>query len=289
MQPGTSVAWRVLRGFMRATQPARCLPSFLVIGATQSGTTSFFSYLTGVPGVLPAVCKEIRFFSRHYERGTGWYRSFFPLAASRALARRRLGAEPAVGEASPAYLWHPWAPSRVHALDPGMRLIVLLRDPVDRAYAQYQKVRDSGAETLEFDEAIDAESERTAGELARMESDSSYLSESYRRYAYLGRSLYADQLEGWLGLFPREQLLVLATEDLALDPAGVIAESARFLGLPEPAPQPGAYPRRNTRAYDPLEPALRERLVRHFDEPNRRLVALIGQDLPWALSAARAG
>jgi sulfotransferase family protein len=288
MRPGKTPKWRALRGWMRATQQARALPSFLLIGAPQSGSTSFFAYLLHVPGVMPALVKEVAFFNQHHARGTGWYRSFFPLRATVALERRRLGFAPAVGEGTPGYLSHAAAPARVRAIDPEMRLIAILRDPVERTFSHYQKVLDRKRETLGFAEALAAEPERVAGELGRMEADGSYYSQTYRRFAYVGRSLYADQLERWLAVFRREQLLVLTTDELADDPAGVVAQAAAFLGLPPPELDEVVFPRKNTRAYDPIEPELREQLARRFAEPNRRLYELVGRDLGWTRPATGA-
>jgi sulfotransferase family protein len=277
---GTKPRWRAKLAYTRATQSARTLPNFLIVGAPQCGTSSFFSYLIAHPGFLPALVKEIRYFDEYYDRGLEWYRSFFPLRASSARVRRRLGLEPAIGEATPTYLSHPLAPARVRALDPEMRLIALLRDPVERTYSEFTKRwrRNVG---VSLEQALDLESERIAGELERMRDEPTYFSIPYRRYAYLARSRYAEQLERWLELFPREQLLVLTTEQLAQDPGRTVGEAARFLKLPERSPAGAAYTRKNTRSYEPLEPAMRERLTEYFVEPNRRLYELLGRDLGW--------
>lgn len=277
----SGLAWRLQRAAMRATGPARVLPTFLLIGAPQCGTTSFFSYLIRHPGVLPALVKEVRFFNRNYERGIGWYRSFFPLRVSISIARRRLGYEPAIGEGSPAYLLDPRVPARVHSLDPELRLIVLLRDPVDRAHSQYRLAWRSGKERLSLEDALEAEPERVRGELERMQSDPAYFSRPFHLYAYQARGCYADHLERWLRLFPREQLLVLSTEELRRDPASVVADAARFLGLPPWRPTKNEYARRNAQSHEEMEPEVRELLAGRFVEANRRLYELVGRDFGW--------
>jgi hypothetical protein len=264
--------WRVQRALMLATSRLRAEPSFLVIGASQSGTTSFFSYLTAGPQVLPALAKEVRYFDRYYAKGRDWYRSFFPLRAAAAGA--------AVGEATPAYMWHPHVPARVREFDPGMRLIALLRDPVDRAYSDFHKRREKHSAGLTFEQGLEREAERTKGELERMRRDPGYVSAAYRRFAYVDKGRYADQLERWLEHFPREQLLVLTSEELQHDPAAAVAGAARFLGVPEPPPQPD-YRRSNTGSYEPMRAETRRRLAALFAEPNRRLYELVGRDLGW--------
>src|SRR5687768_13237463 len=109
-------AWRV------ETAHLRRLPDFLIIGAQRGGTTSLYRYLTEHPEIDPAVRKEIHFFSRHHEQGLDWYRAHFPRRDESSL----------VGEASPNYLVHPDVPARVAAALPRVKLIALLRNPVDR-------------------------------------------------------------------------------------------------------------------------------------------------------------
>lgn len=161
-----------------------------------------------------------------------------------------------------------------------MRLIALLRDPAERAYSEFfKKLRwHSGTDPLE---QVDKEPESVALEFRRMQDDPDYYSVHYRRYGHLAKSLYAEHLERWLERFPREQLLVLTSEELADDPARVVTEALAFLGLP-PVEGDDAYPRKNKGKRDSLPPDLRARLTEYFDEPNRRLYALLGRDFGWA-------
>src|SRR3954453_12461513 len=126
---------------------------------------------------------------------------------------------PLVGEASPSYLFHPLAPDRVARLLPDARLIALLRSPVERAFSHYQHEVALGREPLSFEEAIDREDERMRGELEHMLRDPYYFSHTWWNYTYVARGRYAEQLERWFADFPREQLLVLLTDELAADTA----------------------------------------------------------------------
>ena len=253
------------------TSPFRPLPDFLVLGAQKAGTTALYEYLRRHPQISGPSWKEVSFFDRHWARGESWYRGNFPNVA------RTRGKH--VGEASPSYVFHPLAPRRVQEVVPEARLIVLVRNPVDRALSQYNHEVALGREPLPFEEALDAEEERLRGEQERMAADPRYFSREWWSHTYRARGRYAEQLERWLAVFPREQLLVLPSDDLGSDPARAHAQVLEFLGA---SPQRlDSYPRVYEREYEPMEPETRERLAAEFEEPNRRLYELLGRDLGW--------
>jgi hypothetical protein len=253
------------------TSPVRPLPDFLVLGAQKAGTTALYEYLRRHPQITGPSWKEVSFFDRHWARGESWYRGNFP---NLARTRGKL-----VGEASPSYVFHPLGPERVKAVVPDARLVVLVRNPVDRALSHYNHEVALGREPLSFEEALDAEDERLHGEVERMEADPRYFSREWWSHTYKARGRYAEQLERWLAVFPPEQLLVLPSEDLGDAPERAHAEVRAFLGA---APQRlDSYPRVYERRYDPMSGSTRERLAEEFAEPNRRLYELLGRDLGW--------
>ncbi|MBM2821656.1 MAG: Sulfotransfer 1 protein [Thermoleophilia bacterium] len=269
----------------RLTPWARARPTFLVIGAQKSGTTSLRRYLSGHPAVLCANPKELHFFNDAYHRGEWWYLAHFPWRTSALAERRRLGVRPAIGEATPAYLFHPRAAERVHAFDPQMKLVAVLRDPVERAYSQYQMQVRKRNETLSFDAVLSLEESDLALELDRIRDDPTYVSPTGLRRSYVARGRYAEQIELWLQFFPRAQLLVLTSEELLEDPSEVMSRVARFLGIPEH--RADSYPLRGVRDYAPMEAATRKRLESVFEPHNRRLEELLGRELPWTHRTAR--
>jgi hypothetical protein len=277
------------RRYRLATRKARILPAFLIIGAQRAGTTTFFDALRRHPDIAPprsvdravAWDKELHFFDEKFEKGLDWYRSFFPLKALRDV-RRALGRDLIAGESTPYYLFHPAVPERVASAIPDMRLVVILRDPVERAYSHYQLMRRMGRERLSFEDALDAEEERLAGERERLLVDPSFRARHHRNHSYVSRGLYAEQLERWLTYFPREQLLVLAAEDLRTRGGKVYAEALGFLGVR--AHPPSDLLLRNVASYEPPDPVIRERLERVFAEPNARLARLVGRDFDWTRS-----
>lgn len=127
-----------LHAWARIDSGAHLLPDYLIIGTQRGGTSSLYNYLVQHPAVGRALTKELRFFDRYYGKGVDWYRSCLPSAASRERLRGRSGLDLVVGEASPDYLFSPHAPGRVRQLLPDVKLIVLPRDPVERAWSGYQ-------------------------------------------------------------------------------------------------------------------------------------------------------
>jgi hypothetical protein len=261
------------------TSGLRMMPTFQVVGVQRSGSSSLYEYLVNHPNVGRAAVEEIHFFDNNFQRGIDWYRGHFPTRAWAGLSERRTGIPMICGEATPYYLAHPWAPGRLAQTLPGSRVIVVLRDPVDRAYSHYNHEVALGAETLSFSEALDREPERLEGEVERMEADPTYYSYLHQQYSYVTRGLYAEQLERLYGLFPADQIVVIYSQDLASQTDRTYGRVLEFLGLP--AHSLASYPRHSARRYPPLEPSIRGRLVEVFREPNRRLFELLGDDPGW--------
>jgi Sulfotransferase domain len=267
------------RGFRRVTSGRRVLPNALIIGAQKAGTSSLYEYLTGHPAVARASTKEVHFFDLAYWRGLGWYRRHFPTETQTRRLRSETGLEPVICEATPYYLFHPQVPYRVRGSLGRVKLIVLLRDPVERAISHYQHSVAMGAEDLSLEEAIEREPERLAGEAERLAADPRATSRPHRYQSYLSRGVYADQLAVWLSLFPREQLLIVNSHDLFGAPAATVGRVFEFLGLP-PHTLP-AYPPYGQRDYA-VDPALRERLRAYFAPHDERLRVLIREELAWS-------
>jgi len=259
----------------------RLLPDFLIIGTAKSGTTTLHGWLSEHPFIEPATKKEVHFFDYDFFRGVDWYRSHFPAELDREAFERDYGRGFLTGEASPSYISHEWAPSRIARVLPHAKLIVALRNPVDRAYSQFQMSRREGEEPLEsFAEAVAVEPTRLQSECERSRRDPRYNSWPIGCWSYLMRSRYAEQIERWFQFFPREQFLFVKTDDLELDPQRTLDQVYAFLGLP---PHTNAQlghlhvaPR-----YDPIPSAVRQQLAEYFRPHNERLYELVGIDFGW--------
>ena len=266
------------------TSDRRPLPDFLIIGTKRGGTTSLWRYLIRhplVPRLFPAWnTKTSHYFEDAYGRGEAWYRSHFPTERRRAALERRHGGPAKVGEAAPLYMFHPLAAERVAALMPRARMIVLLRDPVERAYSHWKERRGEGVEPLGFAEALAAEEARTAGERERLIAEPGYVSHPYDWYTYRERGRYLAHLEPWLARFDRSQLLFLASETFYRAPAESYARVLDFIGLP-PHELP-AYDVHNDRPSAGMDPAVRAELTAFYRPHNAALADRLGMTFDWA-------
>jgi hypothetical protein len=258
-------------------------PTFLIIGAARCGTTSLFHYLAGHPQVAVPRTKEIHFFDFQYEKGIDWYMKC--LASTKTQTGSR-GTPTVCGEASPYYIFHPHAIQRIRMDLPEVKLIALLRNPVDRAYSHYWHMMRLGHESLSFEEAVAREPERLAGELERTAADASYHSYALVRHSYVMRGIYADQFARVLRHFPRSQVKILRSENLYADPQRAFDEVADFLGIERCAiagPQNMTAVTEGTGAWvpPPMGRGVRRQLAEFFRPHNQRLYELLGRDFAW--------
>lgn len=266
------------------TSDRRPLPDFLIIGTKRGGTTSLWRYLVQhplVPRLFPAWnTKTTHYLEENHHRGEAWYRSHFPTARRRAALERRHGSPPRVGEAAPLYMFHPLAAARAAHLMPRVRIVVLLRDPVERAWSHWKERRGEGVEPLSFGAALAAEEHRIAGERARMIVDPHYFSQPFDWYAYRERGVYLDHLYPWLDRFDESQFLVLPSESLYADPAATYARTLAFLGLP-PLDLP-RYEVHNDRPSADMDPAIRAELSAFYAPHNAALAEHLGMTFAWS-------
>lgn len=265
--------------YLWETAPLRGLPDFFIIGGMKCGTTSFYDLLVQHPQILPGACKEVHFFDLQFQNGLRWYRAHFPFRANSRFKKLVTGRKTFTCEASPYYIFHPHAARRLAGLFPRAKLIAMLRDPVDRAYSHYRHSCLIKKETLPFAEAIEREGERLRGEREKLLADESYQSMSYHWHAYVSHGIYVDRLAEFHKYFPRDQILVIRSEDYFGNPGEVYERALRFLGV-DPAlargvKLPGTPPRHQ------LEPAVESRLRDLFAPHNQRLYEYLGVDFGW--------
>jgi hypothetical protein len=275
---------RTLRAWGELTAGLRRPADFMIIGAKRGGTTSVSRYLLQHPQVMPLFparqnIKGTHFFDGEFHRGIRWYRSHFPTEASRRL-RSRGGAPALAGDGSPYYLFHPLAPERAVEVAPDARVIALLRDPVERAWSHYKERRRHDADELSFEDALEAEPARLAGEEERLRQEPTYRSHAHEHHSYVAQGRYLDMLPRWLDRYPSERVLILLSEDLYADPQATVGRIFAFLGLP-----PFALRDVTRHNYVPAG-GMREQTRRHlrglFAEHNRELARYLGMPLPWA-------
>jgi Sulfotransferase domain len=261
-----------------ATSAQRVFPRLIIIGAQRAGTSSLFSYLIGNPAIVRPQSKEIHYFDVNYHRGVSWYRAHFPRRDHLERLTDRLGTESISLEASPYYLLHPLAPCRVRGLLPDVKLVVMLRDPVDRAISHYHHSSER-CEHLTFEQAIEREPERITSDIERILTVPLSHGLDHRYFSYLARGRYAEQLERWFSVFRRDQFLILDSGDFFVNPSRALRRTCAFIELP--AHSLPSYEPLGAGNYPPLDPAIRERLQRYFAPHNERLWELIGEEFDW--------
>lgn len=282
------VAARVRRAAMAAWPGRHRLPGFLIIGTKRSGSTSLHRYLVRHPNIVePGVAKGTRYFDLRYERGPAWYRRRFPPEIWMKAVERRRGGPVLTGEASAYYGYHPLAVPRAATDLPDVKMIVVVRDPVDRLWSQYNYEVSRGFEDLSLEEALAAEPERTAGHVERIQSEPGWVSFAHRHHSYLDRSRYASEVERAIEAVGRDRLMVVAAEDLFADPQATMDAVWAFLGLD--SHDLGVVTAAKANTYDPIPAEVRDRLARVFADDNERLFDLLGRRLPWTPHPDTAG
>jgi hypothetical protein len=244
------------------------LPDFLIAGAPRSGTTWLYHLLARHPGAHMASPPrpEPKFFlaDELYARGLEWYaRTWFEHAPVDAIC----------GEKSTNYLESAAAARRIARDLPSVKLVFILREPAERAWSNYLWSRMNGMESETFEQALALEESRERNLLPERRFS--------RPHAYFSRGLYADLLQPWFELFPRQNILCLRCEDIALHPRPLAERLHQFLCVPlRPHDADGlGVINAADRGGAQLPAAETLGLLRaRYAEPNRRLARLVGPD-----------
>ena len=262
-----------------ATSQQRVIPDYLIIGVQKGGTTSLYKYLKMHPKIKSAFRKEIHFFDRKFDKSLSWYRSHFPFKENGYI----------VGEATPDYIFNPYAAKRVARLLPSIKLIVLLRNPIDRALSHYYHSSRHSAyrkKVTSFEDALAIEETITSSiDFARLQQNEEIYTHSniynlHEKYSYLRRGIYINQIKPWVSLFPREQLLILRSEDLYSNPQKVYKACLNFLGVQHYEPN-DFFKFNASRGYSKMNAETREKLIQYFKPFNDELSKYLNIELDW--------
>jgi len=241
-------------------------PDFIIVGGQRCGTTSLYKNLILNLDVTPATKKEIHFFDNNYHKGLGWYKNQFIESLC-------------TGEATPYYIFHPHSLRRIANDLPNVKIIVILRNPVDRAYSHYQMVVRNKHETLSFEEAINEEITRLNGELDKMINDENYYSFSHQHFSYLARGIYISQLKNVFRYFKKNQILVVSSENFFNNPFNTIKHVSKFLGISYNYKFPiKIYNKGNNK---PMKENTRKKLEKYYSSYNKKLYEYLGENFDW--------
>jgi len=249
----------------------RAMPDFLIIGTQKGGTTSLYRYLSRHPNIKPNyVVKELSFFDQYYQRGIPWYKSHFPKRKENYL----------YFEATTHYIFHPHTPKRIKKHLPNIKIIVLLRDPIFRAFSSYQHQVRAGREALSFDEAIRLEEDRIKDEELKIVKNEDYYSYNFQHFSYLERGMYAKQIKNWLHYFPMNQFIFLKSEDFYSNTRNSLEKVCNFLDIE--SIEFDVKRKYNSVSYDEkMSPKTIQYLKDHFYKSNLELIEILGKDFSW--------
>jgi len=258
------------RGVSGITASSRVLPDFIIIGTVRSGSTSLYYNICEHPSVSEAAYDEIGYFDSNYHLGENWYRSMFPTQKIMNKIREDTGYS-ITGEDTPFYFWKKEVAERILSDMPETKLIVILRNPVDRAYSNYNLAVRKNNEKLTFEEAIDEEMEFLSKNSFRETVD--------RFRSYLTKGMYVNQIKPWLDVFSREQLHFLSTEQMKNEPCETLDLVFKFLSVPSyniKNPQ-----ERKLANYKQMNENTREQLIKYYKSYNEEFFGIINQKFEW--------
>ncbi|MFX0075457.1 MAG: sulfotransferase domain-containing protein [Candidatus Hermodarchaeota archaeon] len=269
----------ISRIFERLTSEIRVLPDFIIVGAQKSGTSSLYGYLKKHPYIIPTFKDEIHYFDSNLQKGLRWYKSNFPTRLYKFIFNLIYNRNFMTGEKSPYYIFHPYAIKHIRNTIPKVKIILLLRNPIARSYSHYNHSVKYDREKLTFEEAIKRESTRLDGELDKIIKDTHYKSFKHATYSYLTRSIYINQVKRLLTYFPKEQVMIIKTEDFFQNPQKILNEVYKFLELPGYALD--SFKKHGFKGYAKLNETTKHNLVEYFKPYNKLLYQYLQRDFNW--------
>jgi hypothetical protein len=264
------------RGIKYLTASSRVLPDFFVIGVVRSGTTSLFHYLGQHPCIESSEYDEIGYFDDNYHLGINWYKSLFTTKSIKEKIVKENG-KFLTYDVTPFYIYNPLVIRRILKDFPDAKLIVNLRNPIDRAYSNYIVALQDGDTNLSFEDFIQPEIELIKNPKIDLH-DESFLVDTYYE-KILARGLYAEQLKMWYKHFPKKQILVVSSEELARETNDSLRKIFKFLELPDIKIRDIS--RKNKREYPEMKNETREVLIEFFKPYNKELSNLLEREFNW--------
>jgi hypothetical protein len=242
------------------------------------------------PNITRPRIKEINFFNKiqkkippfkygdNYKKGILWYKSHFPTIFQKYQHEKKHKSRLITGEATTHYLFQSdIVPKRVAKILPTVKLIAILRNPIDRAYSQYCMLKIEGIESLSFEDALIYEDPKLA-----MKHNTLTIPQNHTRtkeHLYLSRGIYVENLKRWMNIFTKKQFLILQTEEFNSKPNEVLKRVYKFLDLP--SFENKEYKKHNVGHYEKMIPATRKMLVEYFRPHNKRLNEFLGTNFDW--------
>jgi len=245
-------------------------PEFLIVGAQKAGTTSLYNCLKQHPDIQAAKKKEIHYFSQYFNKGLDWYLQHFPERESNKLS----------GEASPFYLYHPHSAERIASQLPQVKIIILLRNPVQRAISHYHQQARRHHEKLAMLEAFQKEDERISSAWHKLLAGKQTSGVKIQQCSYLSRGKYLEQILRYEKYFPREQIMIIESTDFFDHPQETLSRLFNFLGINTNFMPTDLWPRKPGN-YADTDPEVLHYLNEYFTPHNKALFQHLGYSFPW--------
>lgn len=233
--------------------------------------------MTQHPEIVPSFKKEIQFFDGGlsvnedvYLNGVDWYRSFFPL-------KRRLKNHKITCEASPNYILNPVVAKRIKNTLPAVKLILVMRNPTERAISHYFHMVRKNIEMLDPLEAMKSEESR----LKEILKEERFREKEFRRFSYKLRGKYKEQLDRYLNYFDKAQILCISSEDLFKNQEKVLAKAFRFVGVSDKVKIKDLRPKNVGLNRKKVSDETYEYLNEYFRSYNEELFAFLGERFDW--------
>ncbi len=262
----------VKRGFFGISSPFRTLPNFLVIGVKRCGTTTLFEQLSEHPCIEKSAHDNLGFFNNNFELGLNWYKSHFTTNFKKKQIIKKYG-KFATYDVTSSYIQYEKTATNISKTLPNIKLILILRNPTSRAYSEYNQNIIDEDESRGFEKLIKEE-------ILQMENEqNNKLKFSLDKINLIKKGIYINQILPWLEIFPKNQILIISTEEFGNKTNETYNKIFKFLELPK-------YEIRNKQRYrkgnyKKMSNETRELLDHFYEKYNNELFQKIGQKFEW--------
>jgi hypothetical protein len=262
----------IKRNIYSVTGPLRVLPDFLVIGVKRCGTTSLFHNLPKHPSILNSHHDGIGFFNDNYQLGVNWYRSFFPTIFSKNKIIKKYG-DCKTFDVTTRYIEDRSTAKKIKEIIPNAKIIVMLRNPVDRAYSQFNVSVKEKVETRSFHDAINEEIENIKKENMKN------FEISKNEFDYIKKGMYASQLKPWFDIISKDNIGIFSTEEFKKNNQNIYNMIFKFLGITNCEIKDNKIMEKGD--YLPMNYNTRDLLLDFYKKHNEELFKLINKRFDW--------
>jgi hypothetical protein len=249
-----------------------------VIGAKRCGTTSLYQHLSEHPCISRSPRDNIGFFNENYHLGINWYKSLFPTVFYKKKMESK-NKHCLFFDVTSTYMEEELTAKNVYEVNPNQKIIVILRNPVDRAYSHYHVNVKEKSEKRSFEDAVFEEMNRIKSERIIQNKNKNLRVFTPNNIHYLKKGFYALQLKSWFKIFPREQILVLSTEEFQEDQNLIYKKIFDFLNIPNMKIKSTEKMEKGN--YIHMKHDTRNLLLDYFRQCNHELFELINSEFDW--------